>query len=85
MSSAWSLTDMMYNNWITVIRKMSEVKLKLTKINIMQNHECMITWYKFYFVESACSWFNQLTTDWWLIYVAKSVNHWIMKNVCSSS
>ncbi len=85
MSSARSLTDMMYDNWITVMRKMSEVKLKLTKINIAQNHEHTIAWYKFYFVESACSWFNQLTTDWWLIYVAKSANCWIMKSVCSSS
>ncbi len=85
MSSARSLTNMMYDNWITVMRKMSEVKLKLTKINIAQNHEHTIAWYKFYFVESACNWFNQLTTDWWLIYVAKSANCWIMKSVCSSS
>ncbi len=53
---------------------MSEVKLKLTKINIAQNHERMIAWYEFYSVELACSWFNQLMTDWWLIYVAKSAN-----------
>ncbi len=39
MSSARSLTDMMYDNWIIVMRKMNEVKLKLTKINIAQNHE----------------------------------------------
>ncbi len=64
---------------------MSEVKLKLTKINIAQNHERTIAWYEFYSVESACSWFNQLTIDWWLIYVAKLTNHWIMKSVCSSS
>ncbi len=64
---------------------MSEVKLKLTKINIAQNYERTIAWYEFYSVESACSWFNQLTTDWWLIYVAKSANHWIMKSVCFSS
>ena len=67
MSSAQSLTDMMYDNWITVMKEMSKVKLKLTKINIMQNHEHTIAWYEFCSVESACSWSNQLTTDWWLL------------------